>query len=89
MASSKKRRKKNSELSELNAQIMEADDQPAPLPTWYKAAMFGLLMIGLLWIMVFYLTPGGQLPIPGIGGWNIIAGFGLAMVGFIMMTRWR
>lgn len=89
MASSKKRRKKNSELSELDAQIMAADDQPAPLPTWYKAAMFGLLMIGLLWIMVFYLTPGGQLPIPGIGGWNIIAGFGLAMVGFIMMTRWR
>ncbi len=51
--------------------------------------MFGLLILGLVWIMVFYLAPGGQWPIPGIGGWNIIAGFGLAMVGFIMMTRWR
>lgn len=89
MALSKKRRNKNSELSELDAQIMASDDQPAPLPTWYKALMFGLLMVGLLWIMVFYLAPGGQLPIPGIGGWNIIVGFGLAMVGFIMMTRWR
>jgi len=68
---------------------MAADDQPAPLPTWYKATMFGLLILGLLWIMVFYLAPGGQWPIPGIGGWNIIAGFGLAMIGFVMMTRWR
>lgn len=89
MASSKKRRDKKSEHSELDAQLMAVDDQPEPLPTWYKVIMFGLLLVGLLWIMVFYLAPGGQWPIPGIGGWNIIAGFGLAMIGFIMMTRWR
>lgn len=89
MASSKKRRDKKSEHSELDAQLMAFDDQPEPLPTWYKVIMFGLLLVGLLWIMVFYLAPGGQWPIPGIGGWNIIAGFGLAMIGFIMMTRWR
>lgn len=89
MASSKKRRDKKTEPSELDAQLMAADDQPEPLPTWYKAIMFGLLLVGLLWIMVFYLAPGGQWPIPGIGGWNIIVGFGLAMIGFIMMTRWR
>lgn len=89
MASSKKRRGKKTEHSQLDAELMAADDQPEPLPTWYKSIMFGLLLVGLLWIMVFYLAPGGQWPIPGIGGWNIIAGFGLAMVGFIMMTRWR
>ena len=89
MASSKKRRDKKSEHSELDAQLMAVDDQPEPLPTWYKVSMLGLLLVGLLWIMVFYLAPGGQWPIPGIGGWNIIAGFGLAMIGFIMMTRWR
>ncbi|GAA2041180.1 hypothetical protein GCM10009720_22070 [Yaniella flava] len=89
MASSKKRGKADSQETELDAQLLAADDQPQPLPTWYKAVMFGLLIVGLLWIMVFYLAPGGQYPIPGIGGWNIIVGFGLAMVGFIMMTRWR
>lgn len=89
MATSKKPRKPRNQQSELDAALLEVDNEPAPLPTWYKAIMFGLLIVGLLWIMVFYLAPGGQWPIPGIGGWNIIVGFGLAMVGFIMMTRWR
>ena len=89
MASSKKRRPSRTQQSDLDAELIAADDQPQPLPTWYKATMFGLLILGLVWIMVFYLAPGGQWTIPGIGGWNIIAGFGLAMVGFIMMTRWR
>lgn len=89
MATSKKPRKPRNQQSELDAALREVDTEPEPLPTWYKAVMFGLLIVGLVWIMVFYLAPGGQWPIPGIGGWNIIAGFGLAMVGFIMMTRWR
>ena len=60
---------------------------PKPLPRWYKATMFGLMIVGLLWICVFYLTQTA-FPIPGIGGWNIIIGFGIAMVGFLMMSRW-
>ncbi|MBB5512782.1 hypothetical protein HD598_001469 [Neomicrococcus aestuarii] len=60
----------------------------APSPTWYKVIMFGLMILGLLWIIVYYLG-GGLFPIPGIGGWNIFIGFGIAMVGFFMTTRWR
>ena len=67
------------------AKVMEAG--PKPLPRWYKATMFGLMIVGLLWICVFYLTQTA-FPIPGIGGWNIIVGFGIAMVGFLMMSRW-
>ncbi|WP_416375706.1 cell division protein CrgA [Neomicrococcus lactis] len=59
-----------------------------PTPTWYKAIMFGLMLLGLLWIIVYYLG-GGLFPIPGIGGWNIFIGFGIAMIGFFMTTRWR
>lgn len=60
----------------------------APTPQWYKAVMFGLMILGLLWIIVYYLG-GGLFPIPGIGGWNIFIGFGIAMVGFFMTTQWR
>jgi len=49
--------------------------------------MFGLLILGLLWIIVYYLTQG-LFPIVQIGGWNILVGFGLALVGFLMMSRW-
>ncbi|WFR84082.1 cell division protein CrgA [Arthrobacter sp. Y-9] len=59
-----------------------------PTPTWYKAVMFGLMILGLLWIMTFYIS-SGLLPIPALSGWNIGVGFGLLLVGFLMTTRWR
>jgi hypothetical protein len=59
-----------------------------PLPGWYKPVMFGLMILGLLWIMTYYISQG-LLPIVMAGGWNIVAGFGIAMVGFFMTTRWR
>ena len=65
-----------------------AEQEPGPLPTWYKAIMFGLMIIGLLWIVVYYLTMG-LAPIPQAGGWNIGIGFGIAVIGFVMTTRWR
>ncbi|NYE95873.1 hypothetical protein FHU41_002123 [Psychromicrobium silvestre] len=62
-----------------------------PNAVWYKPVMFGLMIIGLLWIITFYITSTtpNQLPIPGIGAWNIVIGFGIAIVGFLMTTRWR
>lgn len=62
-----------------------------PVPKWYKVLMFGLMIVGLLWIVVFYIAAmqGIQVPIPGIGNWNIMCGFALALIGFIMMMGWR
>jgi hypothetical protein len=59
-----------------------------PNPVWYKPVMFGLMIIGLLWIIVFYISQG-QFPVPDWESWNIVAGFGIAIVGFLMTTRWR
>ena len=44
--------------------------------------------VGLLWIVAYYLTMG-LAPIPQAGGWNIVIGFGIACVGFLITTRWR
>ena len=30
--------------------------QYKPNPIWYKPVMFGLMIIGLLWIITFYIT---------------------------------
>jgi hypothetical protein len=57
-------------------------------PTWYKALMLGLMIVGLLWIIVWYITQSA-LPIPQIGYGNIGIGIGLMMVGLIMTTRWK
>ena len=50
--------------------------------------MFGLMVVGLLWIITFYVTQG-LFPFPELGNWNILAGFGIAIVGFLMTLRWR
>ncbi len=60
----------------------------APTPTWYKAVMLGLLVVGLLWLILYYLFQGAY-PVPGIGTWNIGVGLALMMAGLIMTTKWR
>ncbi|MFK4788251.1 cell division protein CrgA [Microbacterium sp. ZW T5_56] len=59
-----------------------------PNPVWFKPVMVGFLLIGLAWILVFYLSDQ-QFPIPGIYGWNLAIGFGIALIGFLMTMRWR
>ncbi|MFL4472917.1 cell division protein CrgA [Paeniglutamicibacter sp. MACA_103] len=83
MPESKTRRKNRKPQDGSHAQTYDK-----PLPKWYKPVMFGLMILGLVWIMVYYISQT-LLPIPDIGGWNIVIGFGLAMVGFFMTTGWR
>ncbi|MCU1585930.1 MAG: hypothetical protein JWM49_2486 [Microbacteriaceae bacterium] len=60
----------------------------APNPVWFKPIMFGLMLIGLAWIIVFYVSQNA-LPVPQLGQWNILVGFGILFIGFLMTTRWR
>ncbi|MFP7761828.1 cell division protein CrgA [Marisediminicola sp. LYQ134] len=60
----------------------------APNPVWFKPIMFGLMLIGLAWIITFYVS-GTTLPIAQLGDGNILVGFGILFLGFLMTTRWR
>ena len=62
--------------------------EPQPTPMWYKVVMIGLMIVGLLWIITYYLFQG-TLPIPGINVWNLVIGLVFMMTGLIMTTRWR
>ena len=64
------------------------EGESAPNPVWFKPIMLGLMILGLLWVIVFYLS-NQALPIRGIAGWNLVIGFGIAFIGFLMTTRWR
>ncbi|MEZ0163152.1 cell division protein CrgA [Kineococcus sp. LSe6-4] len=57
-------------------------------PRWWVWTMVGLMVLGLAWIVVFYLS-SSSLPVPGWGNWNLVAGFALVLAGFAMTTRWR
>ncbi len=61
---------------------------PAPSPRWFAPLMIAFFVLGLAYIVVFYLT-SGELPIGKIGSWNVVVGFSIIMAGFGMSTRWR
>ena len=62
--------------------------EQAPNAVWFKPVMFGFMLVGLIWIIVFYVSRG-SLPVAALGTWNILVGFGIMFVGFLMTTRWR
>ena len=66
----------------------EGSGQQAPNPVWFKPVMFGFMLLGLAWIIVYYVS-GQQYPIASLQTWNLAIGFGIAFIGFLMTTRWR
>lgn len=57
-------------------------------PTWWAPVMVTLMLLGLIWVVVFYITQE-RFPIPSLGRWNLGVGFALMMAGFMMTTRWK
>ncbi|MGW0855850.1 cell division protein CrgA [Streptomyces sp. NPDC002690] len=55
---------------------------------WIAPVMLGLFLIGLAWIVLFYVTDG-SLPIEALHNWNIVVGFGLIGGGFAVSTQWK
>ncbi|MDV6010915.1 cell division protein CrgA [Haloechinothrix sp. LS1_15] len=55
----------------------------------YKAVMFGLMLLGLVWLIVNYLA-GREIPLMAeLGNWNFAIGFALMITGLLMTMRWR
>ncbi len=57
-------------------------------PSWFVPVMLGLMIIGGLWVVTFYITEQ-RYPVESLGNWNLGVGFALVMVGFLMTTRWK
>ena len=60
-----------------------------PSPRWYAPLMVTLMLLGLLWIVVFYVA-GDRIPVmSAVGNYNFLIGFGLMVAGLVMSMRWR
>ncbi|HEX2177300.1 MAG TPA: cell division protein CrgA [Nocardioidaceae bacterium] len=56
---------------------------------WVAPTMITLLIVGLLWIVVFYLA-GTDIPIMSdLGYWNLGIGMGLILLGLITAMKWE
>ncbi|ACQ78287.1 protein of unknown function UPF0233 [Beutenbergia cavernae DSM 12333] len=59
-----------------------------PNPAWYVPTFLTLLIVGLVWVVVTYISQSNY-PVPGIGNFNLAIGFAFILVGFVMTMRWR
>ncbi len=58
-------------------------------PPWVGPAIVVLLVIGLGWIVVYYVTQNSVPGMSALGNWNLVVGFVFVISGVILATRWR
>ncbi|MEI2716582.1 MAG: cell division protein CrgA [Candidatus Nanopelagicales bacterium] len=55
---------------------------------WVAPVMVALFVIGLLWIVTWYIAP--ENPVMGpLAGWNVAIGFVFIAAGFFLSTKWQ
>jgi hypothetical protein len=84
----KSRIRKKKKDNRPQQELVELNPLPVESPRWLAPVMIANFLIGLAWIVTFYISET-RFPIPGIGAWNMIVGFGFIGIGFTLATRWR
>jgi uncharacterized iron-regulated membrane protein len=56
---------------------------------WVAPTMVALLLIGLTWIVVYYIAASSVDFLSTLGAWNVVIGFGFIFAGLMVSTRWR
>jgi hypothetical protein len=56
---------------------------------WVAPLMLGCWLLGLIWLVVFYVA-GPDIPyMRDLGNWNFAIGFALMIAGLLMTMRWK
>ena len=58
-------------------------------PPWVAPAMVACLVVGLVWIALYYITIGDLAGMSVLGFWNLVIGFVLIIAGVVLSTQWR
>jgi hypothetical protein len=60
-----------------------------PSPAWYPIVMAAFLLIGLAYIVVYYMAAESIPFMNSLGSWNFAVGFGFLIIGLGLAVRWR
>ena len=90
MPESKKRKRETSARRPSTGAPVQK--KKGPSPRWLAPLMLVLFGLGVLWLVVYYLTEGRMAGLPvasELGDWNLLVGFGFIIAGFALSTQWR
>ena len=82
-----KLRKKVKEHHAHDEQVHAVEQLPGESPRWLAPVMVANFIIGLLWIVTYYINT--NYPIGGLRNWNMAIGFTFVAIGFSLATKWR
>lgn len=78
--------------SKQNGSPKAASDRRTPVrldsPRWLVPLMVAFFVIGLVWIVAYYVAPDAPI-ISSIGWFNVLIGFGFFSAGFLLSTKWK
>jgi hypothetical protein len=60
-----------------------------PSPSWYPIVMVVFLVLGLAYIVTYYMASEKIGFMNSLGPWNFAIGFGFLVAGLGMAVRWR
>ena len=58
-------------------------------PPWVAPTIVACLVIGLAWIVAYYVSQGSIPGMSALGAWNLVVGFVFIIAGVTLSTRWR
>lgn len=78
--------------AELRPRSTAAANRPSPV--WVPATAVTLVVLGIGWLVVFYLTSGffdveALAPLAKLGYWNLAIGFGAMVSALAVFARWK
>jgi hypothetical protein len=72
--------------AELRPKTAESSHRPSP--TWVPVLAVVLIVLGIGWLVTFYLTEG-LFPVAAWGYWNLGVGFAALVLSLLVLSRWR
>jgi fatty acid desaturase len=74
--------------AELRPQERTVAAKKKPSPTWVPITALVLIVVGIGWLVTFYLS-AGLFPIGTWGYWNLAIGFSALVASLLVLSRWR
>jgi len=81
-------RKKKVYTPPVDMRPLPATATKKPSGVWLPATAVTLIVLGIAWLVVFYLS-GGNLPIGSWRYWNLAIGFGGMVSALILLSKWH
>lgn len=78
--------------AELRPQSTAASTKPSPL--WLPITAVALIVLGIGWLVVYYLTSGfrdiqAASALADLNYWNLAIGFGALVASLALLSKWR